>query len=117
MGRIWLGRRIPLVLLVLALAVPAIDAVAGQETPSAGITVAEQRGIEIPDTRIISLSPDGTAIVAGKPSTGVDHLCTYDVATLTERACADLSVLDSGLRIEDVVWSPDGSKVAFSEEA
>src|SRR5215218_3361305 len=96
---------------------PSLGARAEQATPTAGIAVAEQREIELPDTRIIALSPDGTTVVAGKPSVGVDQLCTYDVATLAERACADLSVLDSGLRIEDVVWSPDSAKIAFSEEA
>lgn len=91
---------------------------AEEATPAAGVSIAEQREVEIPDTRIISLSPDGTMLVAAKPAMDYDHgqLCTYEVATLAERACADLSVLDAGLRIEDVVWSPDSSKVAFSEQ-
>jgi Tol biopolymer transport system component len=105
------------VFLALLALLPSIGARADEATPTAEISVAEQREIEIPDTRIISLSPDGTTVVAGKPSVGVDQLCTYDVATLAERACADLSVLDSGLRIDDVVWSPDGSRIAFSEDA
>lgn len=83
------------------------------------MTVAEQRAVAIPAARIISLSPDGNSLVAAKPATGYQHgqLCTYDVATLAERARADLSVLDAGLRIEDVDWSPDSSKIVFAEEA
>src|SRR6266508_3612872 len=88
-------------------------------TPVAPAAAAETRDVELPDARIISLSPDATSLVAAKPASGYQrgHLCTYDVETLTERACADLSRLDSGLRIEDVVWSPDSSKIAFAEQA
>jgi Tol biopolymer transport system component len=87
-------------------------------TPTAALSVAEQRAIEIPDTRIISLSPDGRSIVAAKPIGDYQRgqLCVYDVATLAERACADLSTLEAGLRIEDVAWSPDGSHLAFAEQ-
>jgi dipeptidyl aminopeptidase/acylaminoacyl peptidase len=38
-----------------------------------------------------------------------------DIETALDRACADLSVLDAGLHLEDVTWSPDSSRLAFSE--
>jgi Tol biopolymer transport system component len=43
------------------------------------------------------------------------ELCVYRVDTLAQQACADLSVLEAGIRLEDVTWSPDGSMIAFSE--
>src|SRR5215211_2896521 len=81
------------------------------ETPR----LIEQRRIEIPDSRIIAISPDGTAIVAS--SFDMDRLCIYDVETLAERTCADLAPLEAGLRLEDVVWSPDSSKLVLAEDA
>ena len=75
----------------------------------------EQRQIEIPDSRIIALSPDGTAIAA--TDFDLDQLCIYEVETLAERACADLAPLEARLRLEDVVWSPDSTKLALAEES
>jgi Tol biopolymer transport system component len=108
-----------LVLQVFVVVMGSVGAQADEATPTAQISVAEQKNIEVRGTRIISLSPDGKSLVAAKPVTGYarGQLCTYDVATLAERACADLSGLDSGLRVEDVVWSPDSTKIAFAEEA
>jgi Tol biopolymer transport system component len=45
-----------------------------------------------------------------------ESLCVYDVATMAEVSCADLSVLNTTLRMEDVVWSPDSTRLAFSEQ-
>jgi Tol biopolymer transport system component len=105
--------------LLLVAGVRGPGARADVATPAAQVSVAEQRNVEIPNARIISLSPDGGSLVAAKPATGYarGQLCTYDVETLAERACADLSGLDSGLRVDDVVWSPDSTKIAFAEEA
>ncbi len=108
-----------LALLMMTMGISAIGARAYQATPAAEISVAEQREIEIDGVRIISLSPDGTTVVAGKPMAGFEHgeLCTFDVAMLAEKACADLSGLVAGLRTEDVVWSPDSTKIAFAERS
>jgi hypothetical protein len=83
------------------------------------ISLASTRTITIPGTRLISMSPDGRWLVGSRPIAGGQHgqLCVFDVVTLAERSCADLSVLDAGLRLEDVAWSPDGSHLAFSERA
>lgn len=75
----------------------------------------EQRPIEIPDSRIIAISPDGTAIAAA--DWDLKRLCIYEVETLAQRTCADLAPLKARLRLEDVVWSPDSSKLALAEES
>jgi Tol biopolymer transport system component len=64
------------------------------------------------------MSPDGRRLAAAKPAMGYQRreLCVYAVATRAEQACADLAVLEAGLRIEDVVWSPDSSRLAFAEQ-
>lgn len=101
-------------MLLLAMMVPAPFARATD--PAAEISVGERREIEIDGARIISLSPDGSMLV-GRVDSGGPRLCTYDIDTLATIACADLDGLDSGLRIEDVSWSPDSTKIAFAEDA
>ncbi len=80
--------------------------------------LVQQRAVELPDTRIISMSPDGRWIAGVQPALGYQRgqLCTFATETLAPQACADLSPLEAGLRIEDVVWSPDGTRLAFAEE-
>ena len=80
------------------------------------ITLVEQRVIEIADSQLLSLSPDGGSIVVTRPA-GPEptELCIHDVATLAERACADVSDLDAGLWADSVVWSPDSEWLAFAE--
>jgi len=77
------------------------------------------RTVEIPGTRLISMSPDGRWIVGAVPITGFyrGRLCVYEVETLAQRSCADLSGLGAGVRLADVTWSPDSRHLAFSEEA
>ncbi len=75
----------------------------------------DQREIELPEMRLLSLSPDGSAIAAA--TFNLDQLCVYETESLLERACADLSPLEAGLRMEDVVWSPDSSMLALAEQA
>jgi Tol biopolymer transport system component len=98
-----------LVALLIQLDYPA--SAQDDEPPS----LVEQRLIEIPDTRIIALSPDGTAIAAA--SFDMNRLCIYERDSLAERVCADLAPLETGLRVEDVVWSPDSSKLVVAEQA
>ncbi len=77
--------------------------------------LAAQRSIEIPDTRLIAISPDGKSLAASDP--GLNKLCIYEVETLAERVCADLAPLEAGLRLEDVVWSPDSTRLVLAEQA
>lgn len=100
--------------IMLASATPGLDIPAVLELPR----VVNQQAIEIPDTRIISMSPDGRWIAGAQPAVGYERgrLCVFEVTTLAQQSCADLSSLRAGLRIEDVIWSPDGSRLAFSEQ-
>ena len=99
--------------LFAAIAFAATDA-HGFQTSDAPRLV-ERRAIELPDSRLIGLSPDGSAIAA--TDIGIDELCIYDAETLAERACADLAPLEAGLRFEDVAWSPDSSTLALTEHS
>jgi Bacterial SH3 domain len=76
------------------------------------------RQIDLPDRRILTYSPDGTALATyTRDAHKGDQLCIVEVATLQDRVCGDLSGIEAGLREEDVVWSPDSSKLAFAEES
>ena len=56
-------------------------------------------------------------IVAARSTPGPYHeLCVFDVATLAERSCGHLSPLAAAIRLDDVAWSRDGSKLTFGEE-
>ena len=87
------------------------------------ITLVEQRALRIKNSDLIALSPDGALIAASRPAGRLasssrsqpSKLCIHDVATLTERACADVSDLPAGLWIDSVVWSPDSKWLAFAE--
>lgn len=74
----------------------------------------EVRTVDLPRGRAVSMSPDGQLLAVAAP---LDSLCLYDVATMTQVSCADLGGLNAGLRIQDVVWSPDSTRLAFAEEA
>jgi dipeptidyl aminopeptidase/acylaminoacyl peptidase len=86
-------------------------------SPSNEPTFVELREIEIPGARIVSGSPDGRWIAAVRPAR-VPHesLCVYAVETLEERSCSQTGTRSAGVRPADVAWSPDGSRLAFSED-
>ena len=107
-----------LVAMPLALAASAGPSHASAEPVDAvpAVTLAEQRIIEIADSQLLSLSPDGGSIVVTRPAgREPTELCIHDVATLAERVCADISGLDAGLWADSVVWSPDSAWLAFAE--
>jgi len=71
--------------------------------------VIQQREIEIEGGQILSLSPDGKWLAVEKGQ----MLCTYQVESLTEQACAQLE--SRSLDLHSVTWSPDSTKIAFTE--
>ena len=102
--------------LALAASVGPSSATAEPVDAVSSIMLVEQRVIEIAGSQLIALSPDGEKIAASRPA-GPEptELCIHDVATLAERACADVSSLDAGLWADSVVWSPDSAWLAFAE--
>jgi len=91
---------------------PASDFSLGALAAPTGGSVRE---VDLPQGRAISMSPNGqllaTAVLPAK------LLCIYRVETTEQVSCADLSGLNSGLRVDDVVWSPDSTKLAFGENS
>lgn len=76
------------------------------------LIVGPLRTFEIEGGRAVALSPDGTKhaiLVDG------DALCIYSTETLEEISCADLQPPRIGIRIEDVAWSPDSTRIALGE--
>lgn len=105
-----------------ALALPGA-ALGASPAPSSGAPavprLVELREVTVENARLISMSPDGTMLAAVRPMVGYQRgqLCTVDLATLEDRACADLGDLDVGIRLEDVTWSPDSTSLAFTGNA
>ncbi len=60
----------------------------------------------------LSVSPDGTKIAVLDPHTS---LCVFALPAQQEVACTSLEEQPIYPRAEDVVWSPDSSRLAFTE--
>src|SRR4051794_23994464 len=98
-------------LVILALGLVAAPRSGRAETP----TLAANRDVHLENWRVIALSPDGKQIAAADIE--LKWLCLFDSQTLAQGVCADLSVLHAGFRTSDLVWSPDSTRLAFSEQA
>ena len=93
-----------------------LTALAGTSHSNAAEPVLlDQREIELPEMRILSLSPDGPAIAAA--SLSLDRLCIYETDSLAERICTGLAPQEAGLPMDDVIWSADSSKIVLAEQA
>jgi Tol biopolymer transport system component len=112
----WIGTALLGVLLFEGAVASSVGAADASPSP---IRLVDARRIELPGVRIISMSPEGASIAGVRPAVGYarGELCTFEVATLDERACASVADLGSTLRLEDVTWSPDGSSLAFTANA
>ncbi|HET9660972.1 MAG TPA: hypothetical protein VFP05_11625 [Thermomicrobiales bacterium] len=78
-------------------------------TPAGGTV----QNLDLPTGRAVSLSPDGAYVAAVEPNTS---LCVYAAETVEQISCADVSGIAGGMRTEDIVWSPDSTRLAFSEQ-
>ncbi|MCC6944355.1 MAG: PD40 domain-containing protein [Thermomicrobiales bacterium] len=87
--------------------------------PAAGAVNSSQAvdatsvAFDLGDLRPVSLSPDGQLLAA----TDRQQLCVIEVEGFVTRRCASLDVLDAGIRVGDISWSPDSSKLVFAEDA
>lgn len=106
------------VVAVLALIVSiggAIGTANGMVSAQPTTAILNQQEIEIPDMLPIGLSPDGTMLAAAAANRRT--LCTYTVPAMTEITCADLEPLQAGLRLADVSWSPDSTRLVLAENS
>ncbi len=104
--------------IAVCLAVPGGTSLAASPAPSPGDVpvLTDLRPVTVPGARLISMSPDGRLLAATRPSVNerVRQLCTVDLNTLADVACADQSGLDVPVRLDDVTWSPDSTRLAFT---
>jgi Tol biopolymer transport system component len=88
---------------------PVASPEASPVTSGAGWRIAGDREIDL-DTRHAVLSPDGALVAGVGPE---DTICVWVVETLAA-SCADERL---PIREETIVWSPDGTAVAFALDA
>ena len=101
-------------LVLLAASTVASGATAGTDsddpaTPGVGARVIASRLYKIPG-RLVGLSPDGRSLLGHDD----EELCVYDAATLARRVCGGAN--GARLDLDGVVWSPDSTRVAFTED-
>jgi WD40 repeat protein len=100
--------RLVAVALSLSLLLPAV-ASAQDATPTAQASTP----IKLPH-RIADLSPDGKWILTRDIDAG---LCVYDAANLKELACGDTKGKGIAVNADELVWSPDSTRIALAEPA
>jgi Tol biopolymer transport system component len=76
--------------------------------PASALAAGAERSFDVADLRPLMLSPDGRALAA---RTENSSLCVFDAATLEQRSCS----ANSGIDPASLAWSPDGSRVAWTE--
>ncbi len=69
MSRCW-PVQVMTVLVALAIARPAVAAMTASPVPASAPRILDQRTSELPDTRIISMSPDGRWVAGAQPAVG-----------------------------------------------
>jgi hypothetical protein len=91
------------ILLAIGLVLPGL--VAKAQSPAV-------RTIDVEAGTVVGSSPDGTRIAVVSP--GIS-LCVLESATLEHLSCASLAGRQIAARLDDMVWSPDSTRIAFSE--
>ncbi len=84
------------------------DTVAQEASP-----VLSQQSVWLDNLMPLGLSPDGSLLAAANRA----ELCTYQVPSMAQQACVDLEPLEAGLRVGDVSWSPDSTRLVLTEDS
>lgn len=109
-----------LLVLILGASRPGVSAAAAPPvaTPAASAgadQLANQRVVDLEGGQPLALSPDGRRLaVIFQKEDHTMNLCADDPVTLTEMRCATYS--GKSIARDTVVWSPDGTKLAFTED-
>lgn len=72
------------------------------------LQVTGNRDVFLTETQLLSLSPDGKWLLGLTQ----DSICIYETATMAEKTCASWKTT---LDPNGIAWSPDSTKVAFTE--
>lgn len=100
---------IGLLLVIATLLTPAV-AQAQDATP----TASPLAGVPVTlSGRPLALAPDGAKVAV----LGDAGLCVIALPSAERIACADLDARGINPRREDIVWSPDSTRIAFGEQA
>jgi Tol biopolymer transport system component len=97
---------------------PAVAPAAQPATPttSTGIRVVAQQTVDLLGFRLLSMSPDGAWLLGLDDDH--DRMCGIAIATMTVAGCTDVRTAAFRGPVEhSVAWSPDGSRVAMTEDA
>ncbi len=114
-----LSRRVSCRLLMAILVVALICEVRSVQAAIATPRVIDEEALAIPDVTLLGMSPTGQWLLGERgPEDGPHQLCSYDIETLVEVACADLMTAGYGESLDraSVRWSPDATQIAFTED-
>ncbi len=102
-------------LMLLAMFLAACGGTASTAVPPSAsktatdLSVTAQRKLALDNSHIIALSPDGKWLAAARDKA----LCIIAVDTLADKHCVSLET--GPIDRQSIVWSPDGKRVAFTE--
>jgi Tol biopolymer transport system component len=98
--------------LALAIAIALTCGIPRGTSAQPALEASEVISFQIDGGHIAGLSPDGRSFAVLLSDTS---LCVFDASTIEEKSCAALDAVDSSPSIDDIVWSPDSTRLAVAE--
>ncbi len=90
----------------------SVTTIASETAPSSAPAASAVTGLTVDGGQVLGGSPDGTMVAVLEQRVS---LCIVEIATQQQLSCAPLEERQITPRPEDVVWSPDGTRIAFTE--